>query len=67
MAQYKSLGRIDKVVPGSPAARVGISPGDRLVAINGVPVMDVVGYQFHQVNERLRVQVEREGVSAPIT
>ena len=67
MAQYKSLGRIDKVVPGSPAARVGIAAGDRLLAINGVPVADVVGYQFHQVNEHLRVQVEREGASAPLT
>jgi putative radical SAM enzyme (TIGR03279 family) len=67
MGQYKSLGKIDKVVPGSPAARVGIVQGDRLVAINGVAVMDVVGYQFHQVNERLAVQVERAGTSAPLT
>ncbi len=66
MAQYKSQGRIDKVVPGSPAARVGIAAGDRLVAINDMPVKDVVGYQFHQVNSRVTVQVEREGVSAPL-
>lgn len=66
MAQYKSEGRIDKVVPGSPADRVGIAAGDRLVAINDVPVKDVVGYQFHQVNSRLTVQVEREGTSAPL-
>lgn len=67
MAQYKSQGRIDKVVPGSPASRVGIVPGDRLLAINGVPVADVVGYQFHQVNERLAVQIERAGAPAPLT
>jgi putative radical SAM enzyme (TIGR03279 family) len=67
MAQYKSLGKIDNVVPGSPAARVGIMPGDKLLAINGVPVSDVVGYQFHQVNERLAVQVERQGTPAPLT
>jgi putative radical SAM enzyme (TIGR03279 family) len=46
---------------------VGIVPGDRLLAINGVPVADVVGYQFHQVNERLDVQVERAGASSPLT
>lgn len=66
MAQYKSQGRIDKVAPGSPADRVGIVAGDRLVAINDVPVKDVVGYQFHQVNSRVTVQVEREGAAAPL-
>ncbi len=66
MAQFKSEGTIDKVVPGSPADRVGIAQGDRLVAINGTPVKDVVGYQFHQVSNRLSVEVAREGTSAPL-
>ncbi len=66
MPQYKSKGRIDRVVPGSPAERAGVVAGDRLVSINDVPVKDVVGYQFHQVDSRLTLQVEREGASAPL-
>ncbi len=66
MAQYKSNGLIDRVVPGSPADRAGILPGDRLRTINGRPVRDIVGYQFYQVGERLTVEVEREGAQAPL-
>src|SRR6478735_10632214 len=67
MAQYKTNGTIDDVTPGSPAERAGIAAGDRLVAINGKPVKDVVGYQFHQVDTRVTLDVEREGVAAPLT
>jgi putative radical SAM enzyme (TIGR03279 family) len=66
MAQYKSQGKIDKVVPDSPAARAGVQEGDRLLSINGTPVKDVVGYQFHQVSNRLTIEVAREGLSAPL-
>src|SRR5437763_731366 len=66
MAQYKSQGTIDRVVAGSPADQVGIAEGDRLLALNGVPVKDVVGYQFYQVSEEVAVEVAREGQSAPL-
>src|SRR6266540_2886949 len=66
MAQFKSHGRIDRVVPHSPAARAGIQEGDRLLSINGTPVRDVVGYEFHQVSSRVTVEVAREGASAPL-
>ena len=62
--QYKSQGRIETVEPGSPAARAGIQPGDRLVAINGTQIMDVVGYQFHTAASRMTVEVQRNG--APV-
>lgn len=66
MAQYKNQGTIDNVVPGSPAERAGIAAGDRLVAINGKVVRDVVGYGFHQANSRVMVEVERAGEGAPL-
>src|SRR5437773_2194428 len=59
--QYKSEGRIETVEPDSPAARAGVVPGDRLVAINGQPIRDVVGYQFQAAAERLTVEVQRGG------
>jgi putative radical SAM enzyme (TIGR03279 family) len=67
MAQHRTNGTIDEVAPGSPAERVGIAAGDRLVAINGKPVKDIVGYQFHQVDARVTLDVERDGVAAPLT
>lgn len=59
--QYKSKGRIDGVLPGSPAAVAGIIPGDQLVAINGKQIKDVVGYQFNQVGSQLSLSVSRGG------
>ncbi|HET9493984.1 MAG TPA: PDZ domain-containing protein, partial [Chloroflexia bacterium] len=65
MAQFKSQGTIDRVVPGSPADLAGIRQGDRLLAIDGKPVKDIVGYQFNQVAERVTVEIAREGEPEP--
>jgi putative radical SAM enzyme (TIGR03279 family) len=67
MAQYKSQGTIDRVVPGSPADRAGIRQGDRLLAIDGKPVKDIVGYQFNQVAARVTIEIAREGEAEPRT
>lgn len=37
---------IESVADGSPAARAGIRPGDRLLAINGQTVRDVIDYAY---------------------
>src|SRR5919199_2564221 len=66
MAQYKSEGVIDSVEPGSPASRAGVLAGDKLLAINGVPVKDVVAYQFHQADSRVTLEVRRAGREAPL-
>src|SRR4051812_36472828 len=33
---------VDSVRPGSPAARAGIRPGDRLIGVGGVPIVEAV-------------------------
>ncbi len=40
---------------------VGIRPGDRLLAINGHPLRDVIDVQFYGAEERLELLVERAG------
>jgi hypothetical protein len=51
------------VKPGTAAARAGLRPGDRIVAINQAPLRDVIDFHFHAGEERLRLSVEREGRS----
>ena len=45
----------------TPAARAKLRPGDRIVAINGEPLRDVIDFHFHAGVERLRLSVERGG------
>ena len=52
---------IVSVDPGSPAARAGIRPGDRLARIGGVAVIDFIDYQALTAQRRLTVQVLRDG------
>jgi putative radical SAM enzyme (TIGR03279 family) len=52
---------VARVAPRTPAARAGLRPGDRILAINGAPLRDVIDFHFHAGDERLRLQVEREG------
>jgi putative radical SAM enzyme (TIGR03279 family) len=52
---------VSAVTPRTAAARAGLRPGDRIVAINGAPLRDVIDFHFHAGEERLRLSVEREG------
>jgi len=45
----------------TPAARAKLRPGDRIVAINGEPLRDVIDFHFHAGLERLRLSLERGG------
>ncbi|MBI3031184.1 MAG: DUF512 domain-containing protein [Candidatus Rokubacteria bacterium] len=51
----------------SPAASAGLLAGDRLVAINGVPLRDSIDFHFQAGEETLRLELEREGCAAALT
>ena len=48
----------------SPAAAAGLRAGDRIVAIGGRALRDVIDFQFHSGEERLELTVERAGAAA---
>ncbi len=50
------------VTAGTPAARAGLRPGDRIVAVNGAPLRDVIDFHFHAGDEHLRFSLERDGL-----
>ena len=60
-AQDNLGGLIRSVSPEGIAAEVGIEPGDRLLAINGHRLRDVIDYHFHGDEEELDLDIERAG------
>lgn len=53
-------GLIEVVLPGSLAAAVGLVPGDRLLAINGLPVADYVDYKFNVTGGAVELLIARD-------
>ena len=49
------------VAPWTAAARAGLRPGDRILAINGAPLRDVIDFHFHAGEETLDLSLDREG------
>lgn len=49
------------VTPRTAAARAGLRPGDRILAINGAPLRDVIDFHFHAGEETLDLSLERDG------
>jgi len=47
------------IEPGSIAAELGLKPGDRLLALNGEPVRDLLDYQLLTGAEELLLEIER--------
>lgn len=60
-------GLIVSVLPGSLGHRLDLQSGDRLVAINGNPVRDIIDVQFYGAEEELELLVERQGRRQSIT
>jgi len=52
-------GVIEDVERGSPADRLGITPGDILLSINGHHLRDAVDYQFYAADSVLSLELQR--------
>jgi putative radical SAM enzyme (TIGR03279 family) len=54
-------GKISKVVENSPAAKLGLRPGDELLSVNSEPVSDVLDFRFKIAESVVAVVVRRNG------
>jgi len=52
--------RIDSVTPGSIADQLEVAAGDRLVAVNGQPLRDLIDYSYYTASEEeLLLEIEK--------
>jgi len=58
---------VAQVRRGSPAAEAGLLLGDRIVAINGMPLRDVIDFHFQAGEEMLRLSLVRAGTLQSMT
>ncbi len=56
-----SPGMVQAVSPGSFAMELGIERGDRILGVNGKPLVDALEFQFHAQSERVSIDVDRQG------
>ncbi|MGD8792207.1 MAG: DUF512 domain-containing protein, partial [Anaerolineae bacterium] len=54
-------GMVEAIEPGSLADELGLQPGDRLLAINGHALRDVIDVRFYGAEEDLALEVARGG------
>ncbi|MGA2284790.1 MAG: DUF512 domain-containing protein [Dehalococcoidia bacterium] len=61
LAASKAGGTVREVAAGSLAARIGLRPLDRLLAVDGHALRDAIDFAFYAAEERFRLTFEREG------
>ncbi len=54
-----AYGEVAHVVPGSAAARADLAPGDRLLAVNGRRLRDIIDFRFYTADDTLDLRVQR--------
>jgi len=54
-------GVVAAVAPASLAMELGIEPGDRVLGVNGRPLLDAIDFQFYAQAERVTLDVDRAG------
>ncbi len=52
---------IAKVMPDSLGEELGLKPGDKLIAMNGNPIRDVIDYMYYEAAEDLSLLMEIDG------
>lgn len=50
---------IATVVPGSIASELGVEPGDRLIAVNGQVVRDIIEYRYYTADDFVVLDIQR--------
>jgi NifB/MoaA-like Fe-S oxidoreductase len=60
-------GVVVNVEAGSTAATLGMRVGDVVVAVNDLPMRDIIDYRYAMAEERVTVQIERDGVPLRFT
>jgi putative radical SAM enzyme (TIGR03279 family) len=51
--------RIEEVERGSPAERLGLVPGDEILAVNGRPIPDELSLKFHLAEESVDIEIRK--------
>ncbi len=52
---------VKTVDPGSPAQYGGVCPGDKIISVNGEPLIDYVDYVYFCSKRKLKMRINREG------
>lgn len=60
-AEADAGGVVARVVPGTLAWRLGLQPGDEVLAVNGQAVRDEIDFLFFAAEEQVRLEVRRGG------
>jgi putative radical SAM enzyme (TIGR03279 family) len=58
---------VEHVAAGGAAAAAGLRVGDRVVAVNGAPIRDIVDWKFQTAGERVEVVFTREDETHTVT